>query len=1737
MSHDGSISAMSLDEIQRARRVTRRSLATLRNSLVSLTQTEASVDNCNEVEMTLLEFNNLRSEFKRLTDAELDEIDTTNKTAQEIEKAETELYKEVDDNTKTVIKYSSWLKSTRLNLSAAKSRESLLDQSRSVSSDNSSKPPDIHLPKIEVPKFNGDKRNFLEWKGLFQNLIHDAPSDQLSNVRKLYYLKLAMVGKAADILQGYKNEDSAYPEAWAYLSSRYDNRRAIIRTHFADLLALKTIKNESELRSLLDQVNRIVRSLKVCGEDTEVGCMNSFLCYYISTKLDPRTRREFETTITETTSHPKFNTLLKFLQNRSFFFEDSEENRKVEKQESSKKSFTIASPTDSSSTFTAATVKCHVCKSSHRTFECDELKSKSPQERHNLVKKLNLCQNCLSKGHTVVACKSKYSCSTCNRRHHSLLHFAPKQESQTETSDKSSSHDQTMLASLNATIAEKLVILPSAVVRFRCGKFEGKARILLDSCSQPTLVADSFVRRFKLRYNPLASPTDVSGVGGPVLSKNFISIELISRVTNFSVEVEAKIVPASSMSYSIHHTFEPEQIVALKSPKLADPAFSQKELNIPGIDLIVGAEFYEKCILNSSRSIGDLTLRQTVFGWTVSGLLASKKDSTTSFFCFNACSSDLTEQEITESVNKYLFVEDTPEITNTHIDECTDHFYKNYSRADDNKFVVRLPFKVDRNLVAHNRNAAVAQLLRVERTIDDKNRSRYCAFMAEYLASNHMEPVLNPTENGYFMPHRHVLRPDSTTTSLRVVFNASSKGKGCLSLNDALMIGPSIQRHLFDILVSMRSYTIVFCADIAKMYRMVWVHPEDRSMQKILWRDNPQQPISEYQLKTVTYGTAPASFLATKCLQVLANSISSTHPVASNHIINSFYMDDLICGADTLGEAIELQQVIHSTLADAGFLLRKYASNSTALIDQIPEELLASSLSHTLDSSPVIFVLGITWIPTEEQFRVKTTIELLPDNLVITKRKMLSYASRIFDPLGFVDPVTITGKLIIQRLWSEGSAWDNPANRTIAQEFRNYYRDLEKLSSFTIPRFYFHKSKRYQSCQLIGFADASDKAYCAAVYMRSTLPNGKVICTLVASRTRVAPLKPVSVPRLELQAAVLLATLIDRVAQNLHIDHSNVHCFSDSTVVLCWLSKPSNSWKSYVANRVAKIISLVAFSNWFYVPTDENPADLATRGISVENFYKNTMWVQGPDFLYAENPFSTVIPSPDTHLALERRKVKSSFTTFVSTSLISRFSSYRHLIVVIGYIRRFKLKAVDKLKFDTVTLTKAEFDLAHFTAIRMVQNVYFAEDIERIKNQQPLKQKSPLLKFHPFLDDFSVLRIGGRLEKSSFSADKKHPILLPAKSHLALLFVRYVHEKYFHAGRRFLESYLAAQYWLIGGRTNLIKKVCAKCVICCRFRKETSKQLMGQLPVTRLSVSFPFAYVGVDLAGPFQGKCVGHRSLIKHKIYLAIFICLSTRAVHLELVSDLSTARFLESLQRFISRRGTPKQLLSDNATNFQGARNFFLENAERFTSFATAEMFTWQFIPPRAPHHGGIWEAAVRSAKAFLLKTTRGLTLTFDEYITLFSRVEAVMNSRPICYSKHVAQGSFVLTPGHFLIGRPFTEIPSLDFEADKQIALSKRLELIKTTLASFWRLWSRDYVNSLQVRQKWRLPVANVRTDQLVLVKDDTPAFQWPLGVVEATQPGSDGLVRVVDVRMRGRVLRRPISKIVPLPVEADT
>lgn len=1560
------------------------------------------------------------------------------------------------------------------------------------------------LQKLNIPKFDGERKNWPPFKELFVNLIHNDPNR--SGVEKLSYLKEAMTGKVENSLKDVQLTEAAYLETWERLCERYDNVCAVVKAHLKDLFKVEKIKYESQLPELLDSFEIPLRNLKASGEKT--NDWSSILAFMLYTRLDSRTQREFENSIDE--SNKKFYTyeqLQSFVSKRAIVVEERESDRKASKLVTDRKMC-------SNTTVHKATC-CVICKLTHRLFECEKFLGLNPAQRYDIVKKNKLCGNCFLTAHTAKDCRNPRTCRICGKKHHTLLHsevalkpkFSDASLTPNEVNSNNAPNTSDLLSNVSCCLTKtkkKVIILPTATVRFKVGNIQGFARILLDGCSQANLISRSFVNRWKIPSLRSEDSTAVHGVGGlSVISTEHCNLCLFSRTENFHLDITADIVPGSAIPYRLRQLAVPAIFEELQKLSIADVAYSNSELDIPSVDILLGAEFYEKVLKSEVREINGAFLRSTYFGWTVSGRVDIKSCAVTTTLSCHVTTTDVQNQ-----LQKFWELEEVEaeKSDSWEAQFCHKFFEETYSRDQSGRFVVRLPKCGQMSDLAPNLNRAIYALHKIERSLDKETLKLYVDFMKEYLDLNHMSEVQNfkASDPAYYIPHRIVLRPESTTTKARVVFNASSKTASGKSLNDILLVGPVLQADLFDILIRWRKHRYVFCSDISKMYRCVIVHKDDRKFQRIVWRESSNEPIKVFELNTVTYGEASASFLATKCLDVLANELKETYPAAAKAIHKDVYMDDFITGSDSLAQLCETQTVVHNHLLQAGFPLRKYVANHPQILERVQPENLAQPNFQTTFNAESVSVLGITWNPEEDVFSIK--LNLLPEVDAVTKKIILSQISRTFDPLGFVAPLVIRAKLILQDVWRESLNWDDSVSEVLREEFTAYIDDLKKLDSCKIRRSYFKDYSPGAIKFLVGFSDASSKAYCACVYMCSASES-----YLVCSKTRVAPLKVRTIPELELEAALLLSTLMVRVCRELQVDTLNIRLFSDSTVVLGWLKKELSQLSVFVRNRVVKILKNHPSSLWSHVDGEINPADLGTRGLSSSKFITNVMWFNGPSFIKdLTMPVSNVKVSTSLTLLPEIQDDSFSLKTF-----IEKFSSYSRLINVTSYL----LRIFSKSKSNSILLSAEDKIRSFLLIVKFTQQISFPKEYAALTNKFDISKKSVLLALSPFCDEKGLLRVGGRISNSNLSLSKKHPIIMSAKSHFLLLYTRYVHVKYFHCSQSFLINFIKSRFWITGGLKRLVKRVFVECTLCKRYLGVTSKQKMGDLPEDRVRISRPFSVIGIDFAGPFTCKCVEHRCVKYYKVYLAVFVCFVVRAVHLELVSALSSEAFLAALKRFCSRRGCPAVINSDNGSNFKGAKNFILKNCPKISDFAASEGICWKFTPTYTPHCGGLWEAVVKPAKHHLERVTNGQVLNYEEFNTIFTQIEGILNSRPLSYRYVSDENVELITPGHFLVGDSLLQLPEVP-ELVPCIKLSTRYRMMRNIIDSFWSSWRKDYLNQLQVRSTNKLKFPNLQVNDIVLIKkpQEHPK-QWPFGRIVKTLPDSSGLVRKVSVLVKGK------------------
>lgn len=1620
----------------------------------------------------------------------------------------------------------------------------------------------IKLPIIQLPKFSGSYDNWLEFHDTFTSLIHN--NDDIDNINKFHYLRASLEGSAAVVIQSIEFSSANYSIAWQLLCDRFDNNRLLIHNHVSAIFNLEIITKESSanLKRLLDQTNKHLRALETLGEPTKHW--DTLLIYIITHKLDSKTYREWEQSI-KLDKKTTFSSFLKFIKNRADLLETIEMSINFNKihnnlashnlNRSSNKLKTLVSVSDNCNKNSFDSKQCPKCGCDHKLINCPQFLSLTNESRLKLLPEYKVCFNCLQFGHYANNCK-KPGCKVCRRKHNTLVHvldrsnkpvsaIAGASHSATANNDVHTQPPATNARmSLTASVSDKShrpytsngdVLLSTALIKvFGKNNKQYVARALLDSGSTNCLMSEAFYDKLRLPFNNINN--SILGINNATSQINkSCRLRIKSLDEHYTTNVHCFILP-SITNLTPCKQVDLSMINIPSEVCLADPHFDTPA----AIDILIGADVFWDILGTQRLRLGDglPILCDTKLGWLVSGPIKGDHVSSSHALCnFTEVQCDENVHDVQYQLAKFWQLEEVSAEFQYSSEEraCENHFIANTTRLEDGRFCVRIPLKRSPELLGDSFPRAKQCFLSLERRLNIKPKLllMYKDFMSEYELLGHMSKcTITSNPSAHYIPHHGVLRECSSTTKLRVVFNASSPTSTGVSFNQLQMVGPVVQDDLLSILLRFRKHKYIIAADVEKMYRQVSVHPDDRHLQQVLWRDTPSDTLQAYQLNTVTYGTASAPYLATRCLKQLG--LETQDKKVTDAIIHDCYVDDLLTGGDNLKEVIKLRHGVTSTLASAQMNLRKWKSNEPRVLPK-PES-PQSSLDLNIGTSEPSKTLGLGWLPGSDQL-------CFPSGLTAsgnTKRDILSVIAQIFDPLGLLAPCVIVMKILLQQLWLEKLSWDEQISPEINKIWTEIIVNLSGLNNIYVPRRVICDSPK--SVEFHIFSDASERAYGACLYVRSSNDNGEVMVRLLLAKSRVAPLKTTTIPRLELCGALVGTRLYEKVLASLKVQVTRTVFWTDSTIVLGWLRTLPSKLQPFVRNRVAAILDKTGDCQWRHVGTEDNPADYISRGLDIKTISTLDKWWLGPSFLCDDAslwPSAHSAINNDTLPELKSKNI-SLHSNIIKSELnndqfinFNRYSNFSRLNRAVAFVLRFIGSC--RKQISSGPLRNEELQSALNVIIRVSQSESFPEYKSLIYKKE-LPKKSSLLKFNVFLDDNKIMRVGGRLANSDYLYEKKYPILLQSAHRFTKLLFEFEHRRLLHAGPQLLLSSIRERYWPIRGR-NLARHCCRLCVKCWRMKGQTPSPIMGDLPQQRLLAGFPFENVGLDYAGPIQSASRQGRGCKLVKVYIAIFVCFTTKAIHLELVGDLTSNTFLMALRRFISRRGKPTNIYSDNGTSFVGAYNdiskFLKDNCDSLTDGMASEGINFHFIPAYSPHFAGLAEAGVKSTKHHLIRVLGNCYLTYEELSTTLVQIEAVLNSRPLTPLSSDPEDLMPLTPGHFIIGRPLTSLPSPNYQ-DRSTNSLTRFQRIEQLRQHFWIRWSKEYVSELQVRTKWRASKgATLTLNSLVLLKEENlPPLKWKLGRIVAVYPGTDGVTRVADIKTSSGLLRRSFSKICPLP-----
>ena len=1031
------------------------------------------------------------------------------------------------------------------------------------------------------------------------------------------------------------------------------------------------------------------------------------------------------------------------------------------------------------------------------------------------------------------------------------------------------------------------------------------------------------------------------------------------------------------------------------------------------IDVLIGADYYWQFATgNICRGTSGPTGIETKLGWVLSGPVPGYSDEhhTVNLFTSHALHIDTASVNSLDERLKMFW-----ELETLGIKEDETSVYDNFINSIQlrvGRYCVKLPWKDPCCDLPSNYDLCQKRLHGLLRRLkqDTHLLKEYDGVIREQLTKGIVEVVgdLSPQEHKriHYLPHHAVIREEKQTTKLRIVYDASAKSTGP-SLNDCLYVGPAFGQSIMDILLRFRLQKVALVADIEKAFLMISVD-EDRDVLRFLWiedieSETPRTTVLRFA--RVVFGVASSPFLLNATIRHHIQGYQADDPSFVARFLNSIYVDDLTFGADSIDEAFELYTKSKARLAEAGFNLRKFCSNSMDLLERISQkEQYQSAVSlkserNTLQEEDQSYarhtvganqsqpqdgqrVLGLLWDSGSDQFIFDISQVGIDANLEPKKRDVVSLASRIFDPMGILSPVTIQFKVLFQKICELKIGWDDYVSGDPLKRWKSLIHGLAQSSPLCIPRYLFQHVEDYTDAvySLQGFSDASQEAYAAVIYLK-VVTSDAVQVRLVASKTRVAPAKGMTIPRLELLAALLLSKLMVsvRCALEPELALNDPSCFTDSKVTLYWIQGQTKEWKQFVQNRVREIRRLLPIHVWKHCSGHENPADIPSRGMNLSELVNNPLWLNGPKWLCNSGGEKLQVDEdcvPEG--CLDEMKVTSRQLMQSTHSLISNehdpgepimeckdFSTLRRLLRITAHVFKvievLKAKIGKKAKDIELNITATDMAKSELYWIKMVQH-----SLERNVRFIGWKQQ-----FNMFMDETGVWRCGGRLTNADMPQLSKHPILLEITHPFTTLIVKDCHEKVMHNGVRETLSELRSRYWIVRGR-SFIRRVLHECFVC--------KKMQGQhyvippsppLPEFRVQQAQPFSSCGVDYAGPLYLKDTG-------KVWISLFTCCVTRAIHLELVPDMTADAFLRCFKRFTARRGVPSRVISDNSKTFKSASRLIfklLESPEVRKYFGNMHL-TWNYNLEKAPWWGGMFERMIRSMKMCLKKAIGGARL-----------------------------------------------------------------------------------------------------------------------------------------------------------------
>lgn len=1644
----------------------------------------------------------------------------------------------------------------------------------------------IKYPTLSLPTFSGGKngcRDFRPYYQLFKELVEN--KEDIPAVYKVQYLRQSIPegSEAWGVISHIPPVAENYDLMVGLLKSRYGNVEGEanrLRRNLMQVGNWQVCNSVEAQRRLIDHVRQNITLLEQVDE-VETEDM-TYLALHMLSVLPERLKFKVQKMEKERRTVDVIIDLIeKNIMSRLEVSSFSDHTKKPEKQYSQQpqkqpynSSYLYHSSSNQSRSDT--TRPCVYCaERGHSPHGCVK---KSQEERAVIISQGRRCWNCLSDEHQNKNCTAPSRCNCGKRGRHSpsLCGVVPpwryrggRQNGGTSVRGIAEVASMVTAEGLGVTYLSTVELeLPDKWNR------PLKVRFLLDNAATHTYGVQKTIDKLPVTQREGTIDMAVSTFSGVR--------RLSARV------VELQLPGNTSISLAVtDHICEPLQgqpldqssIRELESYQLAD-----KACVVGGplpIDILVGVDNYWKLVTDKVvRLSSGVVIMSTLFGWVLSGEVASRRSMShggsylahallvhggwreSRQYGLNAqdswynpqahalCAQDcqVSDPEDVEEVKceleKFWDLDTLGIKPEREISPVLENFIHTLRQDPKTKrFRVSLPRRRNISNLPSNFNTSRTRLdglqAKFRRPGNEDFAHKYQTVIEDQLQQGIIEKVvLSDAErkmlqenvskpvSQFYIPHHGVQK--SRSEKVRVVYDASAHAyKGALSLNDCLLKGPSLMNLLAEVLFTFRLHAVVLLADIEKAFLQIEVAEEDRDLLRFLWYDQ-EGNLEVFRFNRVPFGTGPSPFLLNATLRHHLENVVEDQALLQL-LLRSLYVDDLLTGGETTEFVLKLRSLLEEILGQAAMKLHGWDSNSAEVREAL----------GVVDQSDDNVVLGLLWNRVRDDMGINLE-KLLKCKGGSTKRELLRATAQFYDPHGLLNPVVLIPKLLFCRVCRLKTHWDDLLPEDVSSEWIEWMSQLSLLEGVRWQRHALLPN--HDRLELHGFSDASQLAYAAVVYIKSSRGEESE-CNLIMCKNRVSPQKKLSIPRLELMGALLLARLMAVVVAFLkHLKIDSIVYYSDSMNVLYWIRTEHRMWAVFVACRIKEINSLSNFVDWKWVKTDENPADLATRGLKPAELLNNQLWWHGPDFLRTGRSVPDVdsVHPPAVCLQERRKVVQAVVPVQVGVSSVIKceeFSSLRRLLSrTVLYLRfvywiakKFSKDPGDRFEFSVLDL----YAQARLLWIKSVQIEYYTEEVRFCRNHPAripsgMKVPSSLMRqLALYLDPHGILRTGTRLQGAVIPECTKYPILLPKESHFTELLITDTHLRLCHSGVRQTMLSVRGLYWIPQCRRT-IAKIVRSCVSC---RKVTGDFYPvadpPPLPDFRVAKVDTFENIGVDHCGPLY---VREGRAKPQKCYVLILTCAVTRGVCLELVWDMSVHQFMLGFRRFVSSHGLPSYIMSDNSSTFEcaGRELQAILNDPQFQKYLGNRNIRWDHYLEYSPHWGGWIERLNRVFKSAVRKVLSGVCVSFMELYTLLKEVEAVMNSRPISYVYDDVHEGQAITPSMLHCGRDLTQLPpnmfNFRFGRKHPQTCKDRLKYLEKVKTYFWTRWSREYLTELSERHavtRKGKQVRQPRIDDIVLVKEGgsmskIPRSRWPLGKIVLLHPGRDGVVRSVDVSL---------------------